>query len=287
MSMNLRVLLIETIAEDALFLRNVLNEIADGRFWDTWMHVETVGAATLAEACAILANDPFDAILLNCDLADSKGIETFRRIYSIAAHIPIVLLIAPGERSLALKMIREGAEDFLVRGEIDCAPLAHAMRAAIERHRLITAARAGSVLDSLTGLPNRGGFFTAADRDRRLADRLGRRLMIMIAEPKNLGELSLAFGDQRRDLALVETADRLRAIAGSIDMVARIGEQRFAIAVFETGAECLEQAWVRIHAAAEAHRIAIGSAIFDAQRPASLEALLEQAELALTAHVPA
>jgi diguanylate cyclase (GGDEF)-like protein len=285
--MNLRVLLVETAAEDAAFLRDALAEIADGRFWDTWMPIETVHAATLAEACTAAANDLFDVILLNCDLPDSRGIETFRRIHGAAAHIPIVLLIAPGEWSLALKMIREGAQDFLVRGEIDCAPLAHAIRASLERHRLITATRAASVVDSLTGLPNRGGFFAFADRDRRLADRLGRRLLIVIAEPKNLGELSLAFGDQRRDLALVEAADRLRAIAGSIDVVARIGEQRFAIAVLETGAESLEQAWIRIHAAAEAHRIAVGRAIFDAHRPVSLETLLEQAELTLAPQAPA
>lgn len=279
--MNLRVLLVENEAEDVMFLRDVLTEIEAGRFWDTWVHIETVHAPTLAEACTILSNDPFDLILLDPDLNDGQGIETFRRVQSVAAHTPVVLLTGAADNGIALKMVREGAQDFLNKKEVDCAPLAHAIRASIERHRLIAAARAGAVIDSLTGLPNRGGFFTFADRDRKLADRLGRRLMILIAEPRNLSELAASFGNQRRDLALVETADHLRSIAGATDLVARIGEKRFGIAVFETDIESLEQAWARIHAAADAHRISIGCAIFDSNRPVSLDVLLEQAALDL------
>ena len=90
-------------------------------------------------------------------------------------------------------------------------------------------------------------------------------------------QLAATFGVQRRDLALVEAADHLRSIAGATDLVARIGENRFAMAIFETDVESLEQAWAKIHAAAEAHRISVGSAIFDANRPVSLDTLLEQA----------
>ena len=279
--MILRVLLIESEPEDVMFLRDVLTEIDDGRFWDSWVHIETLHAATLADACALLENEPADLILLNSDLTDSQGIETFRRVQAAAPQTPVVLLTESPDESLALKMIREGAQDFLIRKEVDCAPLAHAIRASIERHRLITAARASAVIDSLTGLTNRGGFFTLADRDRRLADRLCRRLLIVIAEPKNLAELAASFGDQRRDLALVEAADHLRNIAGATDLVARIGEKRFAIALFETDVESLEQAWARIQPIAEAHRISVGSAIFDSSRPVSLDVLLEQAALEL------
>lgn len=283
--MILRVLLIEPASEDVIFLREVLTEIEAGRFWDTWLHLDTLHVSTLAEACTILANDPFDLILLDPDLTDSSGIETFRRLQHVCSHTPVLLLVGPGDQSLALKMIREGAEDFLIKKEVDCAPLAHAIRTSIERHRLVNAARAGAIIDSLTGLPNRGGFFTFADRDRRLAERLGRRFMILIAEPKHLGDLAATFGDQRRDLALVEAADHLRSIAGPTDLVARIGEQRFGIEVFETDVEGLEQVSARIHNGAEAHRIAIGSAIFDPHRPVSLDVLLQQAAVDLRPQV--
>lgn len=280
--MTLRVLLVESEPEDDIFLSNVLTEIEEGRFWNSWVHIETFHATTWSEACSVLGNETIDVMLLDPDVANCQGVETFRRLQAAAERVPVVLLIGPEDQDMAARLIREGAQDFLVKRHVDPAPLAHAITAAIERHRLLAAMRAGAITDSLTSLPNRSGFLTFADRDRKLAERLGRRLMILVAEPNNLGELVTAFGQQRRDLALVEAADHLRSIAGPTDLVARIGDARFGVAVFETDFESLEEAWVRIHSSALAHRISVGAAIFDGDRPASLDVLLEQAALDLS-----
>lgn len=285
--MNVRVLLVESEPEDALFLRDVLVEIESGRYWNNWVQIETLHASSWREASMILANEPIDLILLDPDLSDSHGVATFRRAQAVAEQIPLVLLIGPEDTAMGVRMVRDGAQDFLIKPQIDCAPLAHAMRNAMERHRLMSAARATSVTDSLTGLLYRGGFLTFADRDRKLAERLGRRLMIVVAEPRGLDELANAFGEQRRDLALVETADHLRSLAGPTDLVARIGAGRFGMAIFETDVETLEEAWARIHTAGESHRIRIGAAIFNVDRPVSLDVLLNQAAGDLTPNVMA
>ncbi len=279
--MTLRVLLVESEPEDVIFLCDVLTEIEEGRFWNSWVHIETLHATSWSEACAVLGHETIDVMLLDPDVADSQGVETFRRLQAAAERIPVVLLIGPEDQDMAARLIREGAQDFLVKKQVDPAPLAHAMMGAIERHRLLAAMRAGAITDSLTGLPNRSGFLTFGDRDRKLAERLRRRLMILVAEPNNLGELVHAFGQQRRDLALVEAADHLRSVAGPTDLVARIGDARFGVAVFETDFESLEEAWARIHSSALSHRISVGAAIFDGDRPASLDVLLEQAALDL------
>ena len=283
--MSLRVLLVESVPEDVLFLRDVLVEIEAGRYWNNWVHIETLQAATWDEASAILANEPVDVILLDPNLSDSQGVDTFRRVHMAAERIPMILLVGPEDQAMGVRMVREGAQDFMLKGQVDCAPMAHAIRNAIERHRLLAAARAGTMTDALTGLPNRAAFITLADRERKLAERLGTRMMILIAEPKNLNELAFAFGEQRRDLALVETADHLRGLSGPTDLIARIGESRFGMAIMETAVETLESTWARMHSAAEAHRMAVGIAIFDADRPASLKVLLEQASLDMTPHV--
>lgn len=280
--MSLRVLLVESVAEDVLFLRDVLTEIEEGRYWNNWVHIETLHAASWNEASAILASEPVDVILLDPDLSDSQGVETFRRVHMAAERVPMILLVGPDDEAMGVRMVREGAQDFLLKKQVDCAPMAHAIRNAIERNRLLAAARAGTMTDALTGLPNRAAFITLADRDRKLAERLGRRMMILIAEPKNLDELAYAFGEQRRDLALVETADHLRGLAGATDLIARLGESRFAMSVLETPVETIESAWARLHSAAEAHRITLGLAMFDPERPASLEFLLEQASMDMT-----
>jgi diguanylate cyclase (GGDEF)-like protein len=275
--MNIRVLLVESKPEDVIFLKDVLDEIEVGRHWNSFVHLETTHAPTWSAAANILANQQVDVMLLDPHLPDSRESETFRHAQAAAPHVPVILLVSAEDDASSMCMLRDGAQDFLIKQEVDCVPLAHAMRSSIVRHRLLSSARAGAMNDSLTGLPNRSMFTTFADRDRKLAERLGRRLMILLAEPRNLAEIANTFGEQRRDLALVEAADHLRSILGPTDMAARIAEFRFALVMFETDVESLESVWARMHSAAEAHHIRVGAAIFDPERPVSLDTLIEQA----------
>jgi diguanylate cyclase (GGDEF)-like protein len=278
----MRVLLIESEPEDALFLRDVLLEIGEGRFFENWVNLEILHAGSWGEASALLLKEPVDLILLDPDLPDAQGTDTFRRAQAAARDVPTILLVSAQEQSLGNRFVRDGAQDFLVKKQVDCAPLAHAMQNAIERHRLLSSLRAASISDSLTGLFNRAGFVAAADRERKLAERLGRRWMVLVAEPRNLGEIATSYGEQRRDLTLVETADHLRSLSGPADLLARIGETRFALAMFDTAVESLEASWTRLRTALGEHRIQIGAAIFSSDDPATLDSLLEQAASQLT-----
>jgi two-component system cell cycle response regulator len=273
----MRVLLIESELEDVLFLREVLSEIAEGRFWNDWVQIEILHAGSWTESIGILGVESLDLILLDIDLPDSRGLETFRRVRNAAPDVPVILLLGTVEESLGLHMIREGAQDFFLKKQLDCAALAHAMRNAIERHRLLAASRAAATHDGLTGLLNRSGFIISADRDRKLAERLGRRWMVMVAEPRNLSEIATAYGEQRRDLSLVEAADHIRSLASPADLLARIESTRFGIAVFDTELESVEVAWARIHTALLQHRILLGAAVFSVDHPATLDALIDQA----------
>ena len=273
---TLRVLLAESETADTLFLCDVLADLEGARCWSDWVHLETSHAATCADTTAILSTGSVDILLLDLDLRDSQGADTFRRAQAAAPHVPVILLIEPSATSLAERLVRDGAQDFLLKKEVDCAPLARAMRNAQERHRLLAAARATSMTDQLTGLLTRPAFLTLADRDRRLAERLSRGMMILLAE------LGVWDGDaQRLDLALVETADWLRSLAGPAALVARLNHARFGLAVFDTEAEPMEDVRTRVHITASANKIALGSAVFDPQRPVSLDVLLDQAALNL------
>jgi diguanylate cyclase (GGDEF)-like protein len=189
----------------------------------------------------------------------------------------VILVMNSGDEALGVKLVREGAEDFLLKKAVDCAPLAHALRNAVLRHRLLAAARAAAFTDSLTGLCNRAGFLVSANRDRELAERLDRRWMLLIAEPKNLTEIAVAFGDQRRDLELVEAADHLRCMVTPADSLARVGERHFAIGVFDGEIESVEQSRARIRNAAAERRIELGASIFNGQNQLSVDAMIEQA----------
>lgn len=283
--MTLRVLLAESGTDDTLFLRDVLTDLDGARCWSDWVHVEASHAATWGDTAAILATEAMDILLLDPDLRDCQGAETFRRVQAAAPHVPVILLIEPSLTSLAERMVRDGAQDFLLKKEVDCAPLARAMRNALERHRLLAATRATSMTDQLTGLLTRSAFVLLADRDFLLAERLGRRLMILVAEPAGLDNGAPGHGTQRWDLSLIEAAEGVRALAGPGALVARLSPSRFGLAVFDTEAEPVEEVWARLHAAATDCKIIVGAAVFDPQRPVSLDTLLEQAALDLRPHI--
>jgi PleD family two-component response regulator len=242
--------------------------------------VETSHAATWADTAAILTTEAVDILLLDPDLRDSQGAETFRRIQAAAPDVPVILLVEPQATSLAERLVRDGAQDFLLKKEVDCAPLARAIRNALERHRLLTASRATSMTDQLTGLLSRPAFLTLAERDRTLAERLCRKMMILMAEctePAGQDHGPRAHGEQRRDLTLVEAADDLRRLAGPAALLGRLGHSRFGVAVFDTLAESVEEIRSRVQTARTEAKLAFGSAVFDPQQPVSLDALLDQA----------
>lgn len=275
--MTVRVLLAQSGIENTLFLREVLTELDGARYWSAWVQLETSFAGTCADATAILAAEPIDILLLDLDLPDYHGAGAFRRVQAVAPHVPVILLVETSGASLAERLVREGAQDFLLKQEVDCGPLARAMRNALERHRLLAATRATAMTDGLTGLLTRPAFLTLADRDRVLAERLSRRLMVLVAEPADLEG-----GSQRQDLALVDAAAGLRNLAGPAALVARLGPSRFGVAVFDTEAESVEEIRSRFHGTASVNKIAFGAALFDPQYPVSLDDLLEQANAIMT-----
>ena len=274
-SMPLRVLVVESEPEELLFLRDVVTELDGSPEWSQWTQVEGTYAGSWKEASALLAAKPFDVIVLDLDLSDTQGKETFRRYQASAPQIPVVMLIQGASGlSLAENLLREGAQDFLIRSQVDCAPLAKAMRNAIDRHRLLAATQAASMVDSLTGLLSRDAFLLLADRDRHLAETLHRRQLVILAEPKE----KFAAGDnQGRDLGVVDAAEQLRSLAGATDLVARVGLLHLALSILDSEQESVEEIWARLHAAAAKSRVALGVAVFDPERPVPLERLLELA----------
>jgi signal transduction histidine kinase len=78
-----------------------------------------------------------DIVLLDLGLPDSQGLDTFARAYAHAPEVPIIVLTSSDDESLALEAVRKGAQDYLVKGEIDRHTLTLSMRYAIERKHVV------------------------------------------------------------------------------------------------------------------------------------------------------
>ncbi len=93
-------------------------------------------AASVAEAAALLAECKSDCILLDLWLPDSFGLDTFNAVQSMAPDLPVIILSGNADQQQALEAVRNGAQDFLMKGDSDSDKLLRIMRYAIERARV-------------------------------------------------------------------------------------------------------------------------------------------------------
>ncbi|GLI33620.1 PAS domain S-box protein [Desulforhabdus amnigena] len=130
----IKVLLIEDNPGDARLIKELFLECAPGSF--DLKYVET-----LYEGIEILETQEIDTILLDLSLPDSHGFETFLKVHDRTPEIPIIILTGFDDETLAIKAVKEGAQDYLVKGHVSSHLLARATRYAIERKRTEEALR--------------------------------------------------------------------------------------------------------------------------------------------------
>jgi len=127
------VLLVEDNPGDARLLREMLNEQGSR---GTALTV----VPSLSEAEKYLAAHSVDIVLLDLGLPDGQGLDVVRRTHAVAPHVPLVVLTGLDDESLAAQTLQEGAQDYLVKSQIDTygttRGLLRALRYAIERKAL-------------------------------------------------------------------------------------------------------------------------------------------------------
>ncbi|MBY0432420.1 MAG: response regulator, partial [Rhodospirillales bacterium] len=130
------VLLVEDNPGDARLVREMLRD------WDGHPKIGAVHAVdSLAGALAALAAEAFQVVLLDLSLPDSHGLETVSRLRQAAPTIPVVVLSGTDDEEMALKAVKGGAQDYLVKGRGDGETICRAISYAIERFRAEEALR--------------------------------------------------------------------------------------------------------------------------------------------------
>jgi len=124
-----KVLLIEDNLGDTLLIREMLTEAGRGSFI-----LET--ARSFSEGLMKIAAEEPELVLLDLNLPDSSGLETLRKARHTIPDIPIVILTGIKDEEMALEAVKQGAQDYLVKGEIDDKLLARSIRYALARKEL-------------------------------------------------------------------------------------------------------------------------------------------------------
>jgi two-component system, cell cycle sensor histidine kinase and response regulator CckA len=127
MKKPLRVLLVEDNPGDSDFIKEIL-EAAGGEVF------ELTDVARLDEAARAAKRETFDVVLLDLGLPDSAGLETLRGMRQQAPDVPIVVVTGNIEDQVGLAAIKEGAQDFVVKGQVTGAYLGKVLSFARERH---------------------------------------------------------------------------------------------------------------------------------------------------------
>jgi HD-GYP domain-containing protein (c-di-GMP phosphodiesterase class II) len=100
--------------------------------------IEIESCVRLSQALERLGrpDSAIDVILLDLGLPDSQGFETFTRVHRQATNLPIVVLSGLDDEGLAIQALREGAQDYLVKGEVNGALLLRSLHYSVERMRI-------------------------------------------------------------------------------------------------------------------------------------------------------
>jgi signal transduction histidine kinase len=122
-------LIIEDNPGDARLLREMLGEKPEH-------DVDLMFAATMSEAEKHLSLNKFDIILLDLGLPDAQGLNAIRRTRAAAPAVPLVVLTGMDDAAVAAQSLQEGAQDYLIKGQIESRGLVRALRYATERKRL-------------------------------------------------------------------------------------------------------------------------------------------------------
>lgn len=160
-------------------------------------------------------------------LTAGQGLEALEHVRTCAPDVPIVVLANAPDEEVGIRAVQAGAQDYLVKRELNAIQLRRAVAHAIERNRSEVQLAHRALHDPLTGLPNRALFLdrlgVALDRSRRTASPVA----VLFLDVDNFKQVNDSLGHAAGDRLLEALAERLRSMLRPMDTVARFGGDEF------------------------------------------------------------
>jgi len=227
------VLLVEDNPGDARLLGKIFNE--EGSHSTKLTRVDCMSAAETH-----LAEHAVDIILLDLGLPDAQGLEAIQRAHAAAPGVPLVVLTGLDDELLAVQALQQGAQDYLIKGQIETRGLLRALRYAIERKTMESAALAmarqmahSAEHDFLTGLPNRMLLNDRVGQAIALATRYTKKVAVLFLDLDGFKHINDSLGHPIGDKLLQSVAKRLVDCIRGSDSVSRQGGDEFVLLLLE------------------------------------------------------
>ncbi len=194
-----------------------------------WSRVQLLAHAEWdAAAAQALVDYPSCCVLLDVPAGENDAtLDLLEYVRLSAPDAPIVLLSAGDDEALALEAVKAGAQDYLVKSELQATVLRRALTHAIERKRSESDLAHQALHDQLTGLPNRALFLDRLGVALERARRSGTQTAVMFLDFDNFKEINDCHGHAVGDRLLITLGERLSAMLRPMDTVARFGGDEF------------------------------------------------------------
>jgi diguanylate cyclase (GGDEF)-like protein len=194
-------------------------------------------AQRFADATQELLDHGATCVLLDIPREDGDPLSPLEHLRSATPDVPIIVLADRADEEFGLAAVKAGAQDFLLKSELNPGLLARAVRYAIERKRSEVELAHQALHDPLTALPNRTLFSdrlsVALDRSRRT----GTPVAVLFLDVDSFKQINDSMGHAAGDLLLTVLADRFRAMLRPMDTVARFGGDEFTFLFEELESE--------------------------------------------------
>lgn len=93
-------------------------------------------AGRLSDALALLGTSVFDLVMLDLNLPDSSGVDTFVSLHTRAPHLPVLVVTSAEAEAMGRQAVEEGAQDYVVRPNLSSSLVARSLRYAVDRAHL-------------------------------------------------------------------------------------------------------------------------------------------------------
>lgn len=198
---------------------------------------EIVECENALDCLRLSAEQPFDVILLDYRLPDLDGLATLKQLRAgHVAEVAVVMLSSIEDDSIADQCFEAGAQDFMLKSEVNGRRLMRAVRQAKQRYEIERALqhshdqlRILAERDPLTGLSNRRGFDLALKASTAKSKRSHERIALILIDLDDFKTVNDTLGHEAGDKLLIELSVRLRGIVRDTDFICRLGGDEFLI----------------------------------------------------------
>jgi two-component system, cell cycle response regulator len=280
----LHVLLVELDSSDTVLIDGLLDE-------ELGRDYRLSRVPRLEKARQALKGSDVDCILLDLPAPAPATLEAVTGLRRAAPDTPIIVLTSDDDQQQGVDAVRQGAQDFLIKGRVSGEMLSKAIEFGIERHRIRDNLRRAALTDELTGLRNRRSFVSQLEHLLEVATRRRQSFTLLFVDIDAMKSINDSEGHHEGDRALVDTARLLEETCRSSDLAARIGGDEFCVLLTDASDGAAKTFIIRLQEAVDEHNrcaarpfdlsLSVGMTAFDPDNPGSMEELMKGADEAM------